>query len=174
MIMENYNLISELGNAMPVVWKAGIYCRLSKDDELQGESASISNQREMLENYCKTQGFEVVEVFQDDGYTGLNMDRPGLIKALEAAKDGRINLLITKDASRLGRNYLETGRLMEDFFPRLYRIRYNQGHSELFYACGSFSKKPILWKKMTGLWYTYSINLPRRFILVIEWVIYCE
>ena len=115
MIMENYNLID---NATCVKWKAGIYCRLSKDDELQGESASISNQREMLENYCKTQGFEVVEVFQDDGYTGLNMDRPGLVKALEAAKEGRINLLITKDASRLGRNYLETGRLMEDFFPR--------------------------------------------------------
>lgn len=99
-------------------WRVGIYCRLSKDDELQGESASISNQREMLTNYCKAQGFTIVDIFQDDGYTGLNMDRPGLKQALKAIEDKKINLLLTKDLSRLGRNYLETGRLMEDYFPR--------------------------------------------------------
>ena len=55
-----------------------LYCRLSKDDELQGESASISNQREMLENYCEQQGWNVIAVYQDDGYTGLNLDRPDL------------------------------------------------------------------------------------------------
>ena len=99
-------------------WLVGIYCRLSKDDDLQGESASISNQRELLSNYCKAQGWTIVEVFQDDGYTGLNMERPGLRRLLEAVEQGRINLVITKDLSRLGRNYLETGRLIEYFFPR--------------------------------------------------------
>ena len=108
-IMDNYNFIG-FDEAISVEWRVGIYCRLSKDDELQGESASISNQREMLTNYCKAQGFTIVDIFQDDGYTGLNMDRPGLKQALKAIEDKKINLLLTKDLSRLGRNYLETGR----------------------------------------------------------------
>ena len=57
-------------------FRAAIYCRLSKDDDLDGESASIANQRAMLETYCEKQGWEVVAVYQDDGYTGLNMERP--------------------------------------------------------------------------------------------------
>lgn len=117
MIMDTYNFIG-FDKALSVEWRAGIYCRLSKDDELQGESASIANQRDLLTGYCKSQGMEIVEVFQDDGYTGLNMERPGLKKLLKAVEDKRINLVITKDLSRLGRNYLETGRLMEDYFPR--------------------------------------------------------
>ena len=59
-------------------FRAAIYCRLSKDDDLDGESASIANQRDMLEKYCEKQGWEVVAVYQDDGYTGLNMERPDL------------------------------------------------------------------------------------------------
>ena len=58
-------------------WQVGIYCRLSKDDDQQGESASIGNQRELLTNYCKAQGWTIAQVYQDDGYTGLNMERPG-------------------------------------------------------------------------------------------------
>ena len=105
------------------LFKAGIYCRLSKDDDLQGESASISNQRELLTSVCKAQGWEIVEVYQDDGFTGLNMDRPGLQKLLADAGRGLINLVITKDLSRLGRNYIETGHLMEYTFPRM-GVRY--------------------------------------------------
>ncbi len=99
-------------------YRAAIYCRLSKDDELQGESASISNQRSMLEQYCKSEGWDVIAVYQDDGYTGLNMDRPDLKRMLKACEQKLVNLVITKDLSRLGRNYLEVGRLTEDFFPR--------------------------------------------------------
>ncbi|MBR0227627.1 MAG: recombinase family protein [Clostridia bacterium] len=105
------------------LFKAGIYCRLSKDDDLQGESASIGNQRELLTSVCKVQGWDVAQVYQDDGYTGLNMDRPGLQNLLSDAKKGIINLVITKDLSRLGRNYLQTGHLIEDFFPR-HGVRY--------------------------------------------------
>ena len=103
--------------------RAAIYCRLSKDDELQGESASISNQRDMLEKYCKRQGWEVVEIFQDDGYTGLNMERPGLQRMLGAVEKGQVDILLTKDLSRLGRNYLNNGYLIEDFLPR-HGVRY--------------------------------------------------
>ena len=99
-------------------FRAAIYCRLSKDDDLDGESASIANQRAMLENYCEKQGWEVVAVYQDDGYTGLNMERPDLKRMLKAIERRQINLVVTKDLSRLGRNYLQTGFLIEDFFPR--------------------------------------------------------
>ncbi len=99
-------------------YRAAIYCRLSKDDDLKGESASIANQRDMLEKYCRKQGWEVVSVYQDDGYTGLNMERPNLKRMLKAVEQRQVNLVITKDLSRLGRNYLQTGYLTEDFFPR--------------------------------------------------------
>ena len=104
-------------------FRAAIYCRLSKDDDLDGESASIANQRDMLENYCKRQGWEVTAVYQDDGYTGLNMERPDLKRMLKAIERRQVNLVITKDLSRLGRNYLQTGTLIEDFFPR-HGVRY--------------------------------------------------
>ena len=99
-------------------FRAAIYCRLSKDDDLDGESASIANQRDMLEHYCEKQGWEVVEVYQDDRYTGLNMERPDLKRMIKAIERRQVNLVITKDLSRLGRNYLQTGYLIEDFFPR--------------------------------------------------------
>ena len=77
----------------------------------------------MLENYCEKQGWEVVAVYQDDGYTGLNMERPDLKRMLKAIERKQVNLVITKDLSRLGRNYLQTGTLIEDFFPR-HGVRY--------------------------------------------------
>ena len=99
-------------------FRAAIYCRLSKDDDLDGTSASIENQRDMLEKFCQKQGWEVTAVYQDDGFTGLNMERPDLKRMLKAIERKQINLVITKDLSRLGRNYLQTGQLIEDFFPR--------------------------------------------------------
>lgn len=77
----------------------------------------------MLENYCKQQGWEVVAVYQDDGYTGLNTERPDLKRLLKAVEKKLVNLVVTKDLSRLSRNYLDAGRLIEDFFPR-HGVRY--------------------------------------------------
>ena len=65
-------------------FRAAIYCRLSKDDDLDGTSASIENQRDMLEKFCQKQGWEVTAVYQDDGFTGLNMERPDLKRMLKA------------------------------------------------------------------------------------------
>lgn len=118
MVMMNTFEYNAFGAALAGSYRAAIYCRLSKDDELQGESASIANQRDMLETYCEKQGWEVVAVFQDDGYTGLNMERPDLKRMLKAIERKQVNLVVTKDLSRLGRNYLQTGQLIEDFFPR--------------------------------------------------------
>ena len=103
--------------------RAALYCRLSKDDDLAGESASIQNQRMLLEQYCEQEGREVVSVYQDDGYTGLNMNRPDLQRLLKAIERKQIDFVITKDLSRLGRNYLQTGQLLEDYFPK-HGVRY--------------------------------------------------
>ena len=103
----------------PTAIRAAIYCRLSKDDdEREGESASIQNQRDMLEFYCSGQGWDIVGVYVDDGFTGLNMNRPDLKRLLNAIDKRQIDILLTKDLSRLGRNYIETGQLIEEFFPR--------------------------------------------------------
>lgn len=103
--------------------RAAIYCRLSKDDDLSGPSASIQNQRELLCRYCEEQGWRVAGIFQDDGFTGLNMDRPDFQKMLGAVERGMFDVILTKDLSRLGRNYLQTGQLIEEFFPKN-RVRY--------------------------------------------------
>lgn len=118
MAMMNEMEYRTIGSALAGGYRAAVYCRLSKDDDLQGESASIANQRDMLEKYCEKQGWEVVAVYQDDGFTGLNMERPDLQRMLRSIERRQINLVITKDLSRLGRNYLQTGHLIEDFFPR--------------------------------------------------------
>lgn len=119
--MDFANAHQTMPNPMEV--RVAIYCRLSRDDELAGESASIQNQRELLEQYCQEHGWEVVAVYQDDGFTGLNMNRPDLQRMIKAIERKQIDLVITKDLSRLGRNYLQTGQLLEEFFPKN-RVRY--------------------------------------------------
>ena len=110
-------------NPYPQEVRAAIYCRLSKDDDLSGPSASIQNQRELLCRYCEEQGWRVAGIFQDDGYTGLNMERPDFQKMLAAVERKMFDVVLTKDLSRLGRNYLQVGQLLEDFFPRQ-KVRY--------------------------------------------------
>lgn len=107
----------------PLEVRAAVYCRLSKDDDQDGTSASIQNQKELLHRYCEEQGWRVAATFEDDGYTGLNMERPGLKRLLAGVEGGRFDVILTKDLSRLGRNYLQTGQLLEEFFPRNH-VRY--------------------------------------------------
>lgn len=71
-------------------YRAAIYCRLSKEDELSGESASVKNQKGMLTEYCQANGWEIIATFADDGYTGLNQDRLGFQKLLKACEDGLV------------------------------------------------------------------------------------
>ncbi|MFT9078654.1 recombinase family protein [Ethanoligenens sp.] len=104
-------------------YNAAIYCRLSKDDEQAGESVSIQTQRMMLEKYCQDQGFPIYGVYADDGYSGLNFDRPDFQRLLTDIDDGKINLVITKDLSRLGRDYIQTGYYTDIYFSRK-KVRY--------------------------------------------------
>lgn len=87
--------------------KVGNYYRLSKDDEKAGESLSIENQRLILQKYVAEQGWELVDEYIDDGYSGTNFDRPEVQRLLEDAKNGRIDIIIVKDLSRFGRNYIQ-------------------------------------------------------------------
>ena len=98
---------------------AGLYLRLSKDDERAGESVSIENQRLLLTQYVQEKGWEIKETYIDDGWSGTTMQRPAFQRMMCDAEDKRINLIIVKDLSRLGRNYIEVGRLTEETLPRL-------------------------------------------------------
>ena len=95
-----------------------LYERLSKDDELQGESNSISNQKMYLEDYARKNGFHDIRHFTDDGYTGTNFNRPGFQSMLSEIESGRIGTVIVKDMSRFGRNYLQVGFYTEMLFPQ--------------------------------------------------------
>ena len=101
---------------------ADAYYRLSDEERKYGESASITNQRTIVREYCEKHGIILVEEFADDGYSGGNFERPGFRAMLEHLKTGKVNIVITKDLSRLGRNYIEVGKLTEEFFP-LHDIR---------------------------------------------------
>ena len=100
-----------------------LYCRLSQEDELKGESNSIKNQRLMLQKYADDKGFPRCEFFVDDGYSGADFNRPSFKKMMTEVECGRVGAVIVKDQSRLGRDYLQTGMLMEITFPQ-YDVRF--------------------------------------------------
>ena len=83
-----------------ILYKTAVYCRLSLDDGSLGESGSIQTQKMMLEKYCRDNNFTIKEVYIDDGYSGLNFDRPAFKRLIADIESGKINLVITKDLSR--------------------------------------------------------------------------
>ena len=95
-----------------------LYERLSRDDDLDGESNSITNQKRFLEDYARKNGFSNICHYTDDGYSGTNFDRPGFTRMMKDVEDGRIGTIIVKDMSRFGRNYLQVGFYTEMRFPK--------------------------------------------------------
>ena len=100
-----------------------LYCRLSCDDDLQGESNSITNQKAILSNYAENNGFRNLKFYIDDGISGTTFDRQGFNAMLADIEAGTVGTVITKDLSRLGRDYLKTGEFIEIIFPN-YDVRY--------------------------------------------------
>ena len=100
-----------------------LYCRLSRDDEMAGESNSIKNQKLILSKYAEDNKFQNIKFFVDDGYSGTTFTRPAFMEMMELAESGQIGTIIVKDHSRLGRNRLIVGQLLEEDFVRL-NIRY--------------------------------------------------
>ena len=100
-----------------------LYCRLSNDDDLQGESNSITNQKAILMEYAKKNGFRNPQFYIDDGWSGTNFNRPDFQRMVRDMENGLISTIISKDLSRLGRDYLMTGQYIEMIFPD-YNVRY--------------------------------------------------
>lgn len=103
--------------------KVAIYCRLSKDDEQNGDSVSIETQKIMLKKYCEEHQFDIFDFYVDDGYSGLNYNRPAFKRLIADLEAGKIDIVITKDLSRLGRDYIKTGYYIDIFFVEK-NIRY--------------------------------------------------
>lgn len=116
----SYNIINNID------YKVGIYIRLSKEDEEKekySESESIQNQRALLMQYIKENKLNFIKEYVDDGISGTSFDRPGFNKMIEDIENGKINMVITKDLSRLGRNYVQSGYYTETYFPE-HNVRY--------------------------------------------------
>ena len=99
-----------------------LYERLSRDDELEGESFSIQNQKAMLEEYARKNGFTRFRHFTDDGISGTRFDRPGFTAMMKEVEAGNVDTIIVKDMSRLGRDYLKVGQIMEILRQRGVRL----------------------------------------------------
>ena len=104
-------------------FKVGAYIRLSKEDAKNSESESITNQKRLIKEYLEHHGLTLYKEYIDDGYTGTNFNRPGFMELVNDIEDGKINMVITKDLSRLGRNYVKSGYYIEEYFPNK-KIRY--------------------------------------------------
>jgi len=107
----------------PLDYRAGLYIRLSKEDENEGPSESVTNQQSLLNQFVEEQRLAVYDTYIDDGWSGANFDRPGFRRLLADIEAKRVNLVVTKDLSRLGRDYILTGHYLERYFPER-RVRY--------------------------------------------------
>ena len=138
---------------------AFLYERLSRDDNLEGESYSIGNQKKLLTKVAKEKGYTNLVHFMDDGISGVTMDRPGFVDMIHQLEEGRAAAVFVKDLSRLGRNYIEVGRLTEEFFPE-HDIRLVAVSDNIDTAEGENEMAPI--RNLFNEWYARDISKKRR------------
>ena len=138
---------------------AFLYERLSRDDNLEGESYSIGNQKKLLAKVAKEKGYTNLVHFLDDGISGVTMDRPGFVEMIRQLEQGKAAAVFVKDLSRLGRNYIEVGRLTEEFFPD-YDIRLVAVSDNIDTAEGENELAPI--RNLFNEWYARDISKKRR------------
>lgn len=138
---------------------AFIYLRLSRDDNLEGESYSIGNQKKLLTKTAKDLGYTNIVTFTDDGVSGVTMNRPGFNDMMQQLEENRAAALLVKDLSRLGRNYIEVGRLMEEFFPE-HNIRLVAVSDNIDTDEGENEMAPI--RNLFNEWYARDISKKRR------------
>lgn len=143
----------------PAQKAAYLYERLSRDDNLDGESYSIQNQKLLLEKVAKEMGYTKVVHFNDDGISGVTMDRPGLQLMLSELEKGKAKAVFVKDLSRLGRNYIEIGRLLEEYFPQ-HDIRFVSVSDNIDTTQGDDELAPI--RNLFNEWYARDISKKKR------------
>ena len=138
---------------------AFLYERLSRDDNLEGESYSIGNQKKLLTKVAKEKGYTNLVHFLDDGISGVTMNRPGFVEMMQQLEQGKASAVFVKDLSRLGRNYIEVGRLTEEFFPD-HDIRLVAVSDNIDTAEGENELAPI--RNLFNEWYARDISKKRR------------
>ena len=138
---------------------AFLYERLSRDDNLEGKSYSIGNQKKLLAKVAKEKGYTNLVHFLDDGISGVTMDRPGFVEMIRQLEQGKAAAVFVKDLSRLGRNYIEVGRLTEEFFPD-HDIRLVAVSDNIDTAEGENELAPI--RNLFNEWYARDISKKRR------------
>ena len=138
---------------------AALYCRLSRDDNMDSESNSIQNQKKLLAKVAKEKGYTNLVHFLDDGISGVTMDRPGFVEMIRQLEQGKAAAVFVKDLSRLGRNYIEVGRLTEEFFPD-HDIRLVAVSDNIDTAEGENELAPI--RNLFNEWYARDISKKRR------------
>ena len=138
---------------------AFLYERLSRDDNLEGESYSIGNQKKLLTKVAKEKGYTNLVHFLDDGISGVTMNRPGFVEMMQQLEQGKAAAVFVKDLSRLGRNYIEVGRLTEEFFPD-HDIRLVAVSDNIDTAEGENELAPI--RNLFNEWYARDISKKRR------------
>ena len=136
-----------------------LYERLSRDDNLEGDSYSIQNQKKLLTKIAKEKGYTHLIHFYDDGISGVTMERPGFKAMLAEIEQGKASAVFVKDLSRLGRNYIEVGKLMEEFFPE-HNIRFVSVSDNIDTDEGENELAPI--KNLFNEWYSRDISKKRR------------
>ena len=107
----------------PMDYHVALYIRLSKEDETEGPSQSVTNQKSLLNEFVQQHRLSVYDTYVDDGWSGTSFDRPDFQRMIEDIEAKKVNMVITKDLSRLGRDYIMTGHYMERYFPEK-RVRY--------------------------------------------------
>lgn len=132
-----------------------LYCRLSRDDDVQGDSNSISNQKKLLSKYAKEYGLSNTKYFVDDGYTGTNFNRPSWMDLMEAVENGYIGTILVKDMSRLGRDYLQVGYYTDNYFPE-HDIRFIAVNDGVDSAEGENEFAPF--RNIMNEWYARDIS----------------
>ena len=118
---EEKPMFLEISN--PMDYHVGLYIRLSKEDENEGPSQSVQNQESLLREFVQEQRLSVFDTYVDDGWSGTSFDRPSFQRMIDDIETKKVNMVITKDLSRLGRDYIMTGHYMERYFPE-HRVRY--------------------------------------------------
>ena len=136
-------------------YNSALYLRLSRDDELQGDSSSIVTQRQMLRKYAGEHGINVYDEYVDDGWSGTNFDRPEFQRMITDIENGKINCVIVKDLSRLGRNYILTGQYTELYFPS-HNVRFIAVNDNVDSINGDNEFAPF--KNIINEWYARDVS----------------
>ena len=148
-------------------YKVGIYLRLSREDERLGESLSISNQRDLLLNYIRDHNLIFVDEYVDDGVSGTTFDRAGFNRMIKDCENKKINMIITKDTSRLGRDHIEFGFYVERYFPE-HGIRYVAVNDGIDTASNSSANDMLVFKSAFNDMYVKDISNKLRSSLNVK------